>query len=166
MNSTTANRPDDDWQACPPGRLTEKVRNHRSTVRRRKVFQAVGYACALVLAVGVGTWVGERLRGAPEPNFGGITCSEVRQNMDAYAHHQLDAEVTERMEIHLRDCPACRELKRQMENGSMTRAMSESERNAAARFAQSRRESDHVVTFPQSMTLAPVRGEFAIAQAD
>jgi hypothetical protein len=166
MNSNTANRPDDHWQACPPGRLTEKVRSHRSAVRRRKIVQAVGYACALVLAVGVGTWVGERIGGAPEPNFGGITCSAVRQNMDAYAHHQLDADVAERMDVHVRECPACRELKRQMESRAMTRSATASDLKAAARFAQSHGDSDNAAAVARPTMLTPGRRVFAIAQAD
>jgi len=44
-----------------------------------------------------------------QPHYGGIVCSEVRSNLDSFMAKDLDRERMEAIEVHLSECPKCRQ---------------------------------------------------------
>jgi hypothetical protein len=54
-----------------------------------------------------------------EPNFGGITCTEVRANAMQYMAGNLEADLTQRISVHLEQCPDCQRFWKEMAGKAM-----------------------------------------------
>jgi hypothetical protein len=98
---------DSGWTACPPGeieRLAVRLRNRR----RRRLFLRAGAAVAAAAVVGAGAWL---VRGwfdrKREPNFAGITCTEVRKLAEAYLKDDLSTATREQVRQHISQCGHC-----------------------------------------------------------
>lgn len=104
-----------EWEPCPSGELGRLVRRMESEPQRMAVKWATGAvaATALLALLVVGVYRMRQLPGM-EYNFGGVTCSEVRARMQQYLAGEIDAELRERLEVHLAKCPQCAKLKQQM----------------------------------------------------
>lgn len=111
----------DDWQPCPPGSLASFAGKEQSRQRRRFLAKLGGVASVLLLVGGTAylAWTPRRLG---EPNFGGITCTEVRANGMAYMAGRLDAGLSKRIHIHLEQCPLCQKVFREMPRKMMGHA--------------------------------------------
>ncbi len=110
MNRNAEHELDSGWEACPAGEVTELVGRLRSR-RRHETFRqvAIGTA-ALCLVLIAGSTLVHRVLDPAEPNFGGITCSEVTKHAEAYVAGTLDDELVRRIDVHLGQCTYCRDL--------------------------------------------------------
>jgi hypothetical protein len=71
----------------------------------------------IFFAVGVGVWSTGWRSSPQESYFGGIACHEVQEQMPAMLAGTLPVELKARIEAHLQQCPACREMMRKMQTG-------------------------------------------------
>lgn len=110
MNAeSTESNYDGSWNACAPGSLQAYGRRCKALQRRQVISRAAGTVVVL-LCVGLGMWAVNYWSGQCEYYFGGIACSEVRENLDAYAMGTLPEPVAEQMQTHLHACPRCQRL--------------------------------------------------------
>jgi len=112
------------WEPCEPGSL--QAYGRRSKLRRRSQAVARAASAAVVLLlVGVGSWAVIRNSGFEEYHCGGISCSEVRANGDAFARGRVSDPLAKRMKIHLSKCPNCGELMKEMQVSSVDPSVAE-----------------------------------------
>lgn len=97
------------WIPCPAGSLGQFARREKTRQRRRFLVQASGVATVLALGGGAGFWA-LRPRGMSEPNFGGVTCTEVRANARAMMAGTLPDDLMQKIQTHLGQCVACQEF--------------------------------------------------------
>lgn len=110
-----ANEP--EWKSCESGFLVSMSQRAKSA-RRRRLATRMSLAVAVVLvAVSLGLWTTGPRSYPGENHFGGIWCHEVKGDMAAYMAGTLPDEVKSRIEAHLRECAACREMMRKMQSG-------------------------------------------------
>jgi len=110
------------WSPC-----TGEIEHFVKRERRRKggvvLGKMLGGAAVGALLVIVFTGPPEWAEGPPpvgDFRLGGITCSEVRANVDDFMAGKLDAATAERIRIHLRECPHCSVLlERMLENPAL-----------------------------------------------
>jgi len=106
------------WQACAPGTLGGFAARARGRRRLRGIGQAAG-AVVLLAAVGLTVWSVSRPGGQRDNRFGGIACSDVHANIEAYKKGLLPPDLTERIRVHLAECPACQEAMKAMKKMEM-----------------------------------------------
>jgi Putative zinc-finger len=100
----------DQWQPVPKGTLAKYAsRNARKSTYRR-LAAGIGIAAMALLAVYVFDPSPPTTSRPGEPNYGGITCSQVRLNLSAYKSASLDASTRSRIDEHLRQCSICQQL--------------------------------------------------------
>jgi len=106
------------WDECRPGEISAMV--HRSKRRQRRQFALQLTAGAVVGLLFGAVYLGvESFRQpAGEKNFGGITCTKVREHAKTFVHRDdaLSPETRRRIDAHLAKCPECRKLVRKMQN--------------------------------------------------
>lgn len=108
-----------DWATCDGGYLTQISTRRKSLRRRRAVVRRVGASAVLAcLLVGIVWGVSSRGGDGGENYFGGIACSEVRDNMQGYMAGELPEELERKVETHLAHCPRCQELMEKMQGGA------------------------------------------------
>lgn len=128
----------EEWTPCPPGTLSSMAGDERFRQRRQFLVRAGSTAGAVALAAGAG-WLVFRNGGlATEPTYGGIACSRVRQLAPQFMMHQLDAELTQQITVHLEQCDECRTLLESMQPKT-AQAMSHRETVAACQCSGCRR---------------------------
>lgn len=101
------------WMPCPRGSLGQFARREQTRQRRRFLVKVSGVAAVVALGGGVGFWT-LRPPGRSEPNFGGVTCTEVRTNAMAMMAGTLPAELMQKIQTHLSQCPECQEFLKKM----------------------------------------------------
>jgi hypothetical protein len=97
------------WQPCPKGTLAKFASRHARKSRNRRWAAGIGIAAMAFLCV----WVfnpSQPSRPLGEPSYGGITCSQVRQNLPAYKSESVDDSTRSRIDEHLRQCTICQQL--------------------------------------------------------
>jgi hypothetical protein len=85
----------------------------RTRSRRLFLQKSVAASATVVLAIGAGYFALNSFR-ADEPAFGGVTCTVVRSNAKQYMAGNLDAQLSERIRIHLEQCADCQRAWREM----------------------------------------------------
>lgn len=99
---------DESWGPCPPGEICKLNHQLQSQVansaRNRRMIVT---ALVLLLLTPAALWSIQRLNHVKD--LGGLTCEQVEAHFDGYAHHELDQNVTDQIETHLKNCPKCRE---------------------------------------------------------
>lgn len=111
-----ASKKSNQWEPCESGYLAALCERAKSARRKRRLFRAGAGAALVICGVGLGVWSSGYWSTPRENYFGGIACHEVRENMPAMMAGTLPAEVKVRMEAHLRECSACREMVQKMQN--------------------------------------------------
>ncbi|MDA1229296.1 MAG: zf-HC2 domain-containing protein [Planctomycetota bacterium] len=112
--------PNDGWSPCPKGTLTGLA----STLKRRERIQRLQRVSSLVavllIAVAAGTWFANRSSDVSmENNYGGITCTEVRDSLPQMVSGKADESLVARINAHLAECPQCAEMARKMKEREM-----------------------------------------------
>jgi len=97
------------WVWCDPGTLQELAERLRTARRRNSVRQVVTSSIVLV-AMLLGTWTTSRMMKQHDSYYGGISCSEVQDQLKMYAAGLLSDELSSKMAAHLRECSLCRSL--------------------------------------------------------
>lgn len=110
----------ESWAPCTPGTLQTFGRHAKVQRRLHGAARATGIAVVLLCVTGLTVWSVGRFTGEREHYFGGIACHEVRANLEAYAMGTLSDELAKRIETHLRECPACQEFMKQMNQQAST----------------------------------------------
>src|SRR5262245_52684821 len=100
----------DKWKPCPPGTLANIAGTLRRQRRgRRWRVYALSAALGILLAAAF-IYSFERPGTGPGPaqfHYGGISCAEVRQQIQQYMMGQTSPEVSEKIRTHLAQCKAC-----------------------------------------------------------
>ena len=96
---------EDVWQPCPPGALPQFAHTHRAQSRRHVLLKLASMSGVALLLAAVGLVLVRN--DASEPNFGGITCSEVRRQAADYRAGHLNADLSSKISIHLEQCAEC-----------------------------------------------------------
>ena len=112
----TAN--ENEWQPLPAGTLNELASRLKTQRRLRLASQFGGVACVVIAAIGLSLFSASRTASMKEPNFGGITCTEVRRVMMDLAANPPAPDVEQRVQEHLRQCPACQKFMQGMQTMS------------------------------------------------
>jgi Putative zinc-finger len=97
----------DQWQPVPKGTLAKYASRNARKSSYRRLAAVIGMAAMVLL--GIYVFIPSQL-GPNEPNYGGITCSQVRRNLSAYKSASLDASIRNRIDEHLRRCSICQQL--------------------------------------------------------
>ncbi len=93
------------WKPCPPGTLVDLSQRMRGQRQRRHAVRLGGLmALVIAVAIGVAVPIAQRPR---QYEFGGITCREVQRILPAYVAGTLPAELAQRVQQHLLECPNC-----------------------------------------------------------
>lgn len=111
------------WIPCPRGSLGQFARREKTRQRRRFLVKASGVAAVVALSGGVGFWT-LRPRGMSEPNFGGVTCTEVRTNAMAMMAGTLPEDLMQKIQVHLSQCADCQEFLEKMKADASGQSMS------------------------------------------
>lgn len=111
------------WIPCPRGSLGQFARREQTRQRRRFLVKASGVATVLALSGGVGFWA-LKPRGMSEPNFGGVTCTEVRTNAMAMMAGTLPADLLPKIQTHLSQCAECQAFLEKMKADAGGKSMS------------------------------------------
>ncbi len=100
------------WCPCVPGELQRVAARTRGR-RRREFLRQAGSVAAGVAVLGVGGYLATRLGTTPPGHpYGGIACADVVRLMPRYRAKELNAEIAERIQIHLARCPECGKMDR------------------------------------------------------
>ncbi len=99
-----------DWESCPSGTLShfshlQRSRRTMTLVKRSAGVVATG--CVLMVAALFLFRDGEAGSTTEREFMGGLACSSVISDMDAFLQGQLDEELNTRITQHLEDCPKC-----------------------------------------------------------
>lgn len=105
----------DNWQECPAGTLQNYARRYKRNQRIQGLARTASAAGVVLAFVGLTWWSVGRWTGEQEYHFGGIACSDVQANIQAYAMGSLPEETTKRIRAHLGECPVCQEMMRRMQ---------------------------------------------------
>jgi hypothetical protein len=109
----------DDWKPCSPGSLAGFAGKERTRQRRHFLVKASGVSAVLLL-VGTVAFLNLGPDRLGEPNFGGITCTNVRANAMQYMAGNLEADLTQRIRVHLEQCPDCQRFWKEMADKAMS----------------------------------------------
>lgn len=107
-----------EWEPCVPGKLAESAVKQCHRQRRLSLIRWSGYSFLIVMASLLSfAVVSYSLPGVgipflipSEQNYGGITCSKVKQNLTAYRDGKLDEDTRTKMTAHFKSCALCRTL--------------------------------------------------------
>ena len=102
----------DDWRECPSGTLRDLNTRLRAE-KRRKQATRVAIPLAVVTMLIASVW-SFGLVSHSDNDFGGITCHQVQEEMQAYLDGTLSEEKQQAFELHLANCHRCQELLREM----------------------------------------------------
>lgn len=106
--------PEDAWSDCGPGEL-QRVAAHLRGRRRREFLRQAGRVAAGAAVLGAGGVLATRVgtgTSTPDQPYEGIACAEVMRLMPRYRTQPLNAEVAEKIRIHLAHCPECGKMDR------------------------------------------------------
>jgi len=100
----------EEWIPCPHGTLTILARDKRTNQRRQFLLRTGSAAGAIAVATGLG-WLALRKDGpSADPVYAGIACSRVRALAPQMKMGELDADLSDQIMAHLKQCDKCREL--------------------------------------------------------
>jgi len=103
------------WSPCAPGTLEAFGRASKAKRRLRVATRVTGSAVAVLLIAGLSVWSVNSLTKPREFYFGGIGCRDVRDNLGGFAMGTLPDELSQRIQAHLKECPACQEVMKRMD---------------------------------------------------
>jgi hypothetical protein len=103
-----------DWTDCQTGEVQRLVQGLQATRRAQTFERRTTLAAALVLVCVTSAWYAGVFPQS-EPNYGGIVCSEAMQNAQKFTSKTLDEKTAEQIDIHLRQCEACRKQLEKMQ---------------------------------------------------
>lgn len=96
-------QPGGEWRQCPPGEIERLAGRLRQRRRRRLWLRSSALAATVVvLAAAVMLW------SLGEPNYGGLTCTDVISFAEDYRNDRLEPELRAHVVTHLENCPNCR----------------------------------------------------------
>jgi hypothetical protein len=105
---------EDTWSDCAPGGL-QRVAAHLRGRRRREFLRRAGSVAAGVVVLGTGGVLATRFgtgTSTPDQPYGGIACVEVVRLMPRYRANELSADLAEKIQVHLAQCPECGKMAR------------------------------------------------------
>ena len=107
MNDQTQSH--DQWQPCPKGTLAEYAERQVRMSSQRRWAAGIGITAMALLAI---FFINSYQPSGPsgEPNYGGITCTQVRLNLSSYNSGSVESSTGRRIADHLRQCPICQQL--------------------------------------------------------
>lgn len=126
----------ESWVPCEPGTLSSFAKQAQAKRRQQNMTRVAGFTVLMFCVLGLGLWGATRLSSDQEYYYGGIACSKVRENMKAYAMGGLPTELRNRMVDHLKECPHCQEMMRQMNRSTFNTPKSGCSCTACRQLAQ------------------------------
>ena len=119
---TTLETRQDNWTECRPGTLGHyAIREKRQILKRRLIVAGSVASVCLMVALTWNVFVHPTTDNSnpgvsKEPNYGGIVCSSVKAVAKAHLAGTLDAETSQKIGLHLQECPRCRAFMEQLGN--------------------------------------------------
>ena len=98
-----------EWRECPTGALAGLSARLRRRRGRRSFLKSLGVLAAASLgaaSLGYGV-VRSRSGGAPNRDFGGLTCAEAVPHAGSLLRGELDEPLRSQVRNHLTQCPLC-----------------------------------------------------------
>lgn len=111
---TTSENPE-SWEPCESGLLVDRSKQVKTAQTRKTAAQIGGGILTMLLIVGVGAWSANYWDRPEEYHFGGIACHEVQENIPGMMAGKLPEDVLQRMQVHLKECPMCKEVMAKMQ---------------------------------------------------
>ena len=111
----TPSKQHDSWESCDAGYLVGISARAKSARRKQTALRTGAGLLAFLSVVGLGIWSTGYFLQPQENYFGGIACHELQGNMPGYMAGTLPGEVSARIDIHLQQCPICREIMQKMQ---------------------------------------------------
>ena len=106
---------DSSWDDCPAGTLLGVVRQNRLQ-RKRKRRTLMLVPILAILFVGAATPILLKIRQLEYPQSGAFSCDQVAILLPEYSARTLPAATAKQVQLHLRNCPACRGRLRQLQH--------------------------------------------------
>lgn len=103
-----------DWEPCPPGEIAKLAKRLDGRHRRRVVLRAAAAAALTAAGGALVFWLGGDLFHDPGPvapgdfTYGGVSCTKVKAEADAYGRGEVAASLRRRIDEHLARCGLCR----------------------------------------------------------
>ncbi len=97
-----------EWNSCPPDELDRMLDGIRRRHRERNIVRLSSWvACFVVTITILGASGVVRSPWSGAADFGGISCRDVQQQVDAYRDGSIYAVTRVKIDAHLQQCPRC-----------------------------------------------------------
>jgi hypothetical protein len=104
-------KPDSSWSDCASGQLKQFAEGDLKKRTTRTVVRIGAVTASLVLTLGLSFQILQLMTAAPrEANYGGITCTQFKNQVVAYHIGTLDAETRAKMDLHRKRCLMCNRI--------------------------------------------------------
>ena len=155
---TQTNSTADDWTPIPPGSLLA-LASRLKTRRQMRLVGRVGVVAGVVVAaIGLSLFSMSPTSSMQEPNFGGITCTEVHRVMPDVIADRANPDVLRRVQDHVRQCAACQKLMQNMQTAPRETASVD---RANARHWQPHQQGPRPRQSRPSLEVALANGSFS-----
>lgn len=101
-----------EWSPCPKGEFARLNLRLARKKRRRRFLQFAGGATAVGLAAALGVSL-QPIFEPEKKKVARVTCKEVLNGVDAFAHNKLSPQVRHQFVEHLKHCKRCDQLYRE-----------------------------------------------------
>lgn len=109
---------DDTWDACPAGEIDGLVTDLRQRKQQQNLQKLSAVGGVLVVLLVFGFWMAGTL--PHESKYGGIACSEVKEQAKQYISETLSEDLMGKIAVHLTACPRCEEAIAKMRASAKT----------------------------------------------
>lgn len=98
------------WNECDAGELRQAVWRIKTQRRNESLARFGGVAVVLLLCAFAGTLIWKYTTDDKKADYGGVSCSQVKQDFAAYSAGELSPQLAKKIRSHLAKCGHCGKL--------------------------------------------------------